>query len=224
MPRAQSLWTAFIVLSASPVLAVAEPFPTSFERDALLAWILEETDVRPVDVVSIGATDVIAIENVSPAEAGKVRLSIHAEIVSAEVAQAEGYLSWHGDMQVDCMRNALRVQSIRNYAERNLKGDGLNGQVGDTWVEPGMGSQLYSVVRSACDADYPRPFEGVETVAQAEPAEASTGVADEAAAASPGAEGERPVGRRKPSARKALRKKRGRRPDRRGALGGSGAA
>lgn len=170
MSNAQSLWTTIIVLSTAPWPAGAGTFPTSFDQAPLLDWIASETNFKPAEVVSVGATDVIAIESVSPSDPatpGRLRLSIHAEIVSAEVAEAEGYLSWRGVMRVDCLRNRLQVQSIRNYAQRGLQGASLDGTVGEDWVEPGMGSQLYSVVRSACDANYPRPFKAVVT-AQAE--------------------------------------------------------
>lgn len=176
MTRATCLWTVSIALFASQAWAQAQPFPTSFDRAPLLGWITRETQVRPQDVVSVGATDIIAVESLKPDAAGahSFQIRIRAEVVSARVAEMEGYKSWTGLMTVDCDRQALQVREIRNFAERNLQGAWRDAPANDEWLRPGMGSQLFSVVRTACEPDYPRPFGSV--------AVAQTGRQDEAVA------------------------------------------
>jgi hypothetical protein len=170
------LWTVSIALFASQAWAQAQPFPTSFDRGPLLSWITSQTQLHPQDVVSVGATDIIAVQSLKPDAAGahSFQIRIHAEVVSAKVAEMEGYKSWSGLIKVDCDQQALQVREIRNFAERNLQGAWRDAPANDEWLRPGMGSQLFSVVRTACEPGYPRPFGSV--------AVAQTGGQDEAVA------------------------------------------
>lgn len=163
MTKAICLWTVSIALLANQAWAQAQPFPTSFERGPLLNWITSQTQVRPQDVVSVGSTDIIAVQSLKADAAGAHthQIRIHAEVVSAKVAEMEGYRSWSGLMRVDCDVRAIQVLNVKNFSERNLEGAWRDAPASDDWLKPGMGSQLFSVVRSACEPDYPRPFADV---------------------------------------------------------------
>lgn len=180
MTRAFSYWPVSVAFLACAAVAQTQPFPTSFERAELLDWIADQTEVRPQDVVSVGATDIIAVQSITPVgddapETYQIR--IHAEVVSARVAEMEGYRSWTGLMRVDCSRQAIRVLQIRNFSERNLAGASREAPSSDEWLQPGLGSQLFSVVRAACDKAFTRPFGDV--------AVAQTGTSGEAVAIAP---------------------------------------
>lgn len=162
--RKLALGAASAALMVSVAPAGAQPFPYSFSREAILKWLAAETKISAQDVVSVGPTDIIAMRSVSPSasgEAGILRVEFQAEVVSARLAEAEGYRSWMGVMDVRCDKPLVRVVAVKNFPQRGLKGAAQLAPITDAWVEPQMGSQLYSLARAGCDKSFVRPFADV---------------------------------------------------------------
>ncbi|WP_374575529.1 SPOR domain-containing protein [Phenylobacterium sp.] len=153
-------------------MAAQEPFPTNFDRPALAAWVQAETNMSLRDVVSVGATDVIALSSVERPQTltdGVLRVTFRSEVLSAKIAQDEGYRSWTAVIDVNCAKPAVKVVEVTNYSERNLRGQSRPAAVTDDWLTPPAGSQLYNLTRAACDADYVRPFAGLKVAAASPP-------------------------------------------------------
>lgn len=166
------LGLAGLGVAASCAAAQAQPaptFPAEMERTALVAWLRQETDIAPAQVVAVSASAVTAVLGaIETTEPRGVRLALRAEAIDPQVSGREGVLSWHMVVEVDCAGHRLRTGATTGYAGRNLLGEGREIRPGaDTWSEPKAGSQLESVWRTACEPAFQRPLTATRVAAAA---------------------------------------------------------
>jgi len=151
------------LLAALCATARAEPpaaFPATVDRAGLLAWLKQETDIAPGQVLAVSPSAVTAvlgtIETTAPHGA---RMALRAEAIDPMVSDREGALSWHMLVEVDCPGRKVRQGPTTGYVGRNLLGEGRQIRPGsEAWVAPPPGSQLENVWRAACEADFQRPL------------------------------------------------------------------
>ena len=151
------------LLAALCATARAEPpaaFPATVDRAGLLAWLKQETDIAPGQVLAVSSSAVTAvlgtIETTAPHGA---RMALRAEAIDPMVSDREGALSWHMLVEVDCPGRKVRQGPTTGYVGRNLLGEGRQIRPGsEAWVAPPPGSQLENVWRAACEADFQRPL------------------------------------------------------------------
>jgi hypothetical protein len=151
------------ILAALCATARAEPpaaFPATVDRAGLLAWLKQETDIAPGQVLAVSPSAVTAvlgaIETTAPHGA---RMALRAEAIDPMVSDREGALSWHMLVEVDCPGRKVRQGPTTGYVGRNLLGEGRQIRPGsEAWVAPPPGSQLENVWRAACEADFQRPL------------------------------------------------------------------
>lgn len=153
---------------AGTVLALCTParaeapaaFPATVDRAGLLAWLKQETDIAPGQVLAVSPSAVTAvlgtIETTAP---NGVRMALRAEAIDPKVSDREGVLSWHMLVEVDCPGRKVRQGPTTGYVGRNLLGEGRQIRPGsEAWVAPPPGSQLENVWRAACEAGFQRPL------------------------------------------------------------------
>lgn len=155
---AVGLWLAGQGLAAAQGVAA---FPSSLEREPLLAWLERETDIAPERVVAVTPQAVTSLVSTFPASAGaEPRVVIRAEALNAETYSRTGALSWHVSLSADCKGRRVKLGDTTGYLERNLLGDRklLRGAESE-WRAPGVGTALDAAWRSACEDDFKGPFQ-----------------------------------------------------------------
>lgn len=157
--------------SAGAAAQDAVGYPSSLERDPLLAWLRRETDIVPDRVVAVTPQALTSIVSTFPAAAGQgPRAVIRAEALSAETFARTGSLSWHVSLTADCPGRRIRLGETAGYARRNLLGERRMLREADRdWRAPEAGTALESAWRAACDPAFRGPFQGRDAkVAQVE--------------------------------------------------------
>jgi hypothetical protein len=145
-------------------------FPRAMDRQILVDWLRQETDITPAQVVAVSPSAVTAvlgtIETTSPKG---LRMSLRAEAIDVQVSDREGVLSWHMLVEVDCPGHKLRQGPTTGYAGRNLLGEGREIRPGtQAWSEPTPGSQLENVWRAACEPAFQRPLAAPRSISTAQ--------------------------------------------------------
>lgn len=140
----------------------AVSFPSTLERDAILAWLSRETDITPERVIAVTPQALTSVVSTFPAGPGsEPRVVIRAEALNAETYSRTGTLSWHVSMSADCKGRRVRLGDTTGYKDRNLLGDRKPLRAAETeWRAPGAGTALDAALRSVCDKDFKGPFQG----------------------------------------------------------------
>lgn len=150
-----------LVWLASSASAQPQSFPLSFDRLTLLEWLTSETQVQPGDVVSVSASDLISLQRadrVLSLDGELLVLDLHAEVLSSQLADEQGYLSWSARLAVDCTGERVQMLSVTQFLQRDLGGVSRSAPVDVEWIKPDAGTQLASVLRASCDPSAERPF------------------------------------------------------------------
>jgi hypothetical protein len=158
--------------------APAASFPSSLDRDALLAWLRRDTDITPSQVVAVTPQTLTAVVSAFPAGGGQgPRLVIRAEALTAQTAARTGALSWHVSLNADCDTRRIRMGETTGYPERNLLGarQTLRGAE-QAWRSPEPGTALENAWRAACEPAFRGPLmdAGRVEVARADPSTPQT--------------------------------------------------
>lgn len=137
------------------------PFPPSLDREPLLAWLQQETDIEPGRVVAVTQQALTSIVSTFPsAPAAEPRVVIRAEALNAETHDRIGALSWHVSMSADCKGRRVRLGETTGYQQRNLLGDRKTLRAAETgWRTPEAGTALDAAWRSVCQADFRGPLQ-----------------------------------------------------------------
>lgn len=167
MVLAGAIWLAGGLAAAQE----APTFPSSLEREPLLAWLQRETDVMPERVIAVTPQAVTSIVSTFPPSGAQgPRLVIRAEALNAEAHARTGALSWHVSINADCQARRVRLGDTTGYPQRNLLGERVLLRSGDAdWRTPDAGTALDFAWRAACDPKFQGPFQsGRMRVAQAD--------------------------------------------------------
>jgi hypothetical protein len=135
-------------------------FPSSLDREALLAWLRRDTDITPSQVVAVTPQTLTAVVSAFPAGGGQgPRLVIRAEALTAQTAARTGALSWHVSLNADCDTRRIRMGETTGYPERNLLGERqtLRGAE-QAWRAPEPGTALENAWRAACEPAFRGPL------------------------------------------------------------------
>lgn len=158
MVVAASVWLA----GANMALALSSGrFPSSLDREPLLAWLERETDIGPDRVVAVTEQALTSIVSTfPPAPGAEPRVVIRAEALNAETQARIGALSWHVSMSADCEGRRVRLGETTGYLERNLLGDRKTLRASETeWRTPEAGTALDAAWRATCQTDFKGPFQ-----------------------------------------------------------------
>jgi hypothetical protein len=145
--------------SATPTPAGAEAFyPSRFDVRALTAWLVQETELRPEQVVAVSRTSLAAIVGAPEERAGAKRVTVRSEALAPD-PQEDGALSSQSDVYVDCAHHLTRQGASTGHPERNLAGIGHIIAIQElNWRFPLPGTQLESIWRAVCDPTFQRPL------------------------------------------------------------------
>ncbi|WP_293365440.1 SPOR domain-containing protein [Phenylobacterium sp.] len=169
------------LLAGGVAVAQDQPaFPSSLDREPLLAWLQRETDIAPERVVAVTPQALTSVVSTFPATAVQgPRVVIRAEALSADTYARTGALSWHVSLSADCDGHRVRLGETTGYPQRNLLGERRQLRPAETeWRAPERGTALDNAWRAACDAQFKGPFGGrtlkvaMETPATPSPATA----------------------------------------------------
>ncbi|HKP77887.1 MAG TPA: surface-adhesin E family protein, partial [Phenylobacterium sp.] len=155
---AAGVWLAGAGLAAAQDVTT---FPSSLDREPLLAWLRRETDIMPERVVAVTPQALTSVVSTFPAggDSGP-RVVIRAEALSAETFAHTGALSWHVSMSADCQGRRVRLGETTGYRERNLLGERKVLRLAEPdWRAPEPGTALEAAWRSVCEADFKGPFQ-----------------------------------------------------------------
>jgi cell division septation protein DedD len=155
---AAGVWVAWADMAVAQNAAV---FPSSLEREPLLAWLRRETDIGSDRVVAVTPQALTSIVSTFPAGPGaEPRVVIRAEALNAETFARTGALSWHVSMSADCKGRRVRLGETTGYQERNLLGDRKTLRAAEAgWRTPEPGTALDAAWRSTCQTDFKGPFQ-----------------------------------------------------------------
>lgn len=159
------------ILGASALMTIGAPlaqsatpsFPHATDAESLAQWLLDDTNMLPDAVVSVGKTSIIGLAYTSPQSlgTGQFQVRLRSEVIDPVTSAEGGYLSWSADVDIDCVGRRSRATRIVNFSERNLRGSAHQGSESGEWVTPARGTRLYSVISAVCDADFVRPLAGL---------------------------------------------------------------
>lgn len=138
-------------------------YPSSLEREPLLAWLQRETDIEPNRVVAVTPQALISIVSTFPAGPGsEPRVVLRAEALNADTVTRSGAVSWHVSMSADCKGRRVRLGETTGYPGRNLLGDRAPLRPPETeWRKPDAGAALDAALRAVCEPSFKGPFEAV---------------------------------------------------------------
>lgn len=151
------------LLAGGVAVAQDQPaFPSSLDREPLLAWLQRETDIAPERVVAVTPQALTSVVSTFPATAVQgPRVVIRAEALSADTYARTGALSWHVSLSADCDGHRVRLGETTGYPQRNLLGERRQLRPAETeWRAPEGGTALDNAWRAACDAQFKGPFGG----------------------------------------------------------------
>ena len=154
----------------------APTFPRAIDRQVLVDWLRQETDITPAQVVAVSPSAVTAVlGTIQTASPKGLRMALRAEAIDAQVSDREGVLSWHMLVEVDCPGHRLRQGPTTGYSGRNLLGEGREIRPGtEAWSEPPAGSPLENVWRAACEPTFQRPLAAPRSISTAQAAPTPT--------------------------------------------------
>ncbi|WP_293677385.1 SPOR domain-containing protein [uncultured Phenylobacterium sp.] len=159
-------------LAGTPGLSQPLPsFPSSLDREPLLAWLRRETDIQAERVVAVTPQAVTSVVSTFPAAGGQgPRVVLRAEALSGETYARTGALSWHVSLNADCRDRRVRMGETTGYPQRNLLGERRVLRAAETeWRAPGPGTALDNAWRAACEPHFQGPFASANvTLAQNE--------------------------------------------------------
>lgn len=175
--------TALAALGAPALAEPAAAFPATVDRAGLTAWLSQETDLTPAQVIAVSPSTVTAVLGaIEAAPPNGVRVTLRAEAIDPKVGDREGMLSWHVLVQVDCLGRKLRQGPTTGYVGRNLLGEARQIRPGsEAWVAPPPGAQLENVWRAACEPGFQRPLAPPPSFSIAEAATPAAATAPRAA-------------------------------------------
>lgn len=155
---AAGIWLAAAGLAGAQNSMV---FPSSLDREPLLAWLQRETDITTDRVIAVTPQALTSVVSTFPAGPGAApRVVIRAEALSAETYARTGALSWHVSLSADCKGRRVRLGDTTGYQERNLLGERRLLRSGETeWRAPGAGTALDAAWRATCEAGFKGPFQ-----------------------------------------------------------------
>lgn len=172
--RAWPAATAVIVagMAATAMAQNAPAFPSSLEREPLLAWLQRETDIQPDRVVAVTPQALTAVVSTftGGGAGGAPRVVIRAEALNGETYARTGALSWHVSLTADCAARRVRLGETTGYPQRNLLGERkvLRPAEAD-WRPTEPGTALDNAWRAVCDSSFHGPFQTAGTkIAQSE--------------------------------------------------------
>jgi cell division protein FtsN len=131
--------------------------PQGFQPSSVTGWLLLETDIRPEQVVAVGANSVAAI-----VEDRGVRDGAHNVLVRTETLERQDVgdaLSSSVEVSVDCEKHRTRQGAITAHTQHNLAGSGrVVAPQEDNWTTPAPQTQLENVWRAVCDPTFHPPL------------------------------------------------------------------
>jgi hypothetical protein len=162
------LFSAAILLTAAPGYSSAREgeadYPPADDRQALIAWLGERTNIEAASVVSVTPELVVAIvgKTQPPTPGGPVRLTLREEVIAAPYVDSVGGRSSLMSMEIQCEERRVRMDERRLYAGANLGGSVDVSEPSSTWVRIPEGSIMDDVARAVCDDGYSWPLQSVQ--------------------------------------------------------------
>ena len=165
------LFSAQTAVSQTP--AASADLPASLDRTVLTNWLRRNSDLEPVNVISVSPANIIGLMDVTrletPNAQRQYRTHIRAEVISAQTIREAGNSSWAAEVDVDCQTRKGKVNRIIDFPLRNMKGPPREAGGSAEWVTPPMGTHLFTVVGAVCDGAFERPLGGVQPAAAPPP-------------------------------------------------------
>jgi len=160
-PRAPSIALAALSLGLTGPARAAAIYPDGLGDAALVQWLGQETDLRPVQVVAISRGSVAGVIARTQVSDGIARVTVRLEATTppAPLPNNVEILSSQVDVAVDCNRRLVRQGASTGHPERNLAGTGyIIADQDIDWRFPTVGTLLDAVWRSVCDPAFVRPL------------------------------------------------------------------
>lgn len=145
------MWGAVAAALLAPALAWAAPsYPPSLDREAILAWVTQATDLKPEQVIGANSGTLFALLPQKPI-GGFPTVLLRAEALTPEAAARSRVLSAQARVQVDCARELVKMGPMSGYATRTPRGapTALGGGDAD-WRVPGQGTPVQGVLHVVC--------------------------------------------------------------------------
>ncbi|HSV03390.1 MAG TPA: SPOR domain-containing protein [Phenylobacterium sp.] len=144
--------TAAAALAAAPALAA----PAAGD---LLAWLAQNTDLRPAQVAIVEPDNVYSLEPLgAPSPTGEVIALVRTEARAPGWSATHGFQSWDANLLVDCRGGRLRVIRSASYRQQNRRGPPVSGAPDADWTSPHPGEPSAKLLAAACDPAFAWPL------------------------------------------------------------------
>lgn len=157
------------LMAGGTAAAAAPVFPTSLQREPVLAWLKQQTNITPDRVLAVTPQGVMAIVSSTPPSKGHgPRVVLRTEVLNMETYTRTTALSWQVSVVSDCTTGRVQNGETTGYAQRNLAGPGRSLRPAEIdWRMPEKGSGMEAAWLAACDPNFKGPFGNALNVAQA---------------------------------------------------------
>ena len=147
-------------------------YPSAMSRGVLGAWLRDETDLSPEQVVAVSPSAATAMVARTPMQNGRTQARLRAVAITRQAVARGGVLAWEMQLDIDCKSRQVRAGATTGYAARRGGGEGLPlAPADEAWRKPKAGTILEASWRAVCDARFESPLAGAPLqVAEVEPA------------------------------------------------------
>lgn len=147
--------------AAQAQVEVQDNYPSAMTRQVLDAWLRDETDLSPEQVVAVSPSAATAIAARTPMRDGRTQAQLRAVAITPQAVARGGVLAWEMQLEVDCKSRQVRAGATTGYAARRGDADGLALAPADAaWRRPKPGTILEASWRAVCDAKFQAPLSG----------------------------------------------------------------
>lgn len=148
------------LVTAPPVARAAITFPEALDAASLSAWLGQETDLRPEQVVALSRSSIAAIVAGPDPRGDYQQVTVRAEAIDPRLGEDDDpVLSTQLQVMVDCPGHRARQGATAAHQQRNATGAGwIIAPQDPDWQEPSFGTQLENVWRAVCDPSFQRPL------------------------------------------------------------------
>lgn len=157
--RSHAVCLAACSLAALPLAVQAQAearFPAAGDARSILQWLTANTSMNPAKVILAGPGSVVAVTRADPPGAIRTAL-LRAEVIDPNLAVAGGYLSWAGEIEIDCQAPRYRYMELLRFPERDLL-DIPKGAPSGEWSRPAPSSDEGRIVSALCDDRFRGPY------------------------------------------------------------------
>jgi hypothetical protein len=166
--RAVAALSLVCILSTGGAPAGTPSFPASLAAPTLTAWLRQETDIDPRQVVDFNRAAVMVLASRSAAAPKAAVVAVRFEALDPAVVERGGPLSWSATVEIDCAARRVRLGQTTGYAARNLMGQARVIRAADhDWVAPSPDAPLDHAWQAACQKGFVRPLVGQKHAAAA---------------------------------------------------------